>query len=46
MGLRHIIVHDYDLVRPAELWTIIKNHLSHLKQEVEMLLKEFDQEEQ
>jgi len=40
MGLRHIIVHDYDLVRAADLWTIINKHLSVLKAEVEAILKQ------
>ena len=36
-GLRHIIVHDYDMVRPTDLWRIIKNNLSVLKTEIETL---------
>lgn len=33
-GLRHIIVHDYDLIRPDQIWLIIQNHLPQLKLEV------------
>jgi uncharacterized protein with HEPN domain len=38
-GLRHIIVHDYDLVRAADLFMIITKKLSLLKSEVLALLK-------
>jgi uncharacterized protein with HEPN domain len=37
-GLRHIIVHDYDLVRAADLWMIISKNLPILKKEVEDLI--------
>lgn len=40
MGLRHIIVHDYDLVRPTDLFVIITKHLQQLKIEVEGLLNQ------
>lgn len=39
MGLRHIIVHDYDLVRAADIWVIIVNKLPLLKQEVDLALE-------
>lgn len=38
-GLRHIIVHDYDLVRPADLFNIIVNNLTLLKAETNTLLE-------
>ena len=38
-GLRHIIVHDYDLVRPADLFIIITKNLPVLKLEVITRLK-------
>ena len=37
-GLRHIIVHDYDLVRATDLWIIISKNLPILKTEVDALL--------
>jgi len=37
-GLRHIIVHDYDLVRTGDLWRIIVKNLPVLKKEVEDLI--------
>jgi uncharacterized protein with HEPN domain len=40
MGLRHIIVHDYDLLRAGDIWAIIVNKLSVLKKEVELALNE------
>lgn len=42
-GLRHIIVHDYDLVRAADLFMIITKNLPVLKFEVIALLKFFDE---
>ena len=40
MGLRHIIVHDYDKVRPDSIWLIIINNLPLLKKEIALLLTE------
>lgn len=40
MGLRHIIVHDYDLVRAADLFIIIHKNLSTLKTEISNLLSQ------
>ena len=37
-GLRHIIVHDYDMVRASDLWRIIQKNLPILKEEVIKLL--------
>ena len=31
MGLRHIIEHDYDKVRPDSIWLIIINNFPLLK---------------
>ena len=39
IGLRHIIVHDYDTVRASNLWMIITNKLPLLKSEIENMLK-------
>ena len=38
-GLRHIIVHDYDMVRPSDLWRIIQKNLPLLKEEVNKILQ-------
>ncbi len=38
-GLRHIIVHDYDLVRPADLLKIITKKVPELKEEIKSLLE-------
>lgn len=38
MGLRHILVHDYDKVNPETLYIIITRHLSLLKAEVGAIL--------
>ena len=43
-GLRHIIVHDYDLVRAVDLFIIITKNLPVLKTEVIALLKFFDEQ--
>jgi len=42
IGLRHIIVHDYDVVRAADIWVIIQNQLPGLKLEIEAILKKFE----
>jgi len=44
MGLRHIIVHDYDLVRAPDLWNIIRFKLPALKQEIILLIEKYEQE--
>ena len=44
-GLRHIIVHDYDLVRPADIFIIITKNLPVLKLEVITLLKKIDEQQ-
>ena len=41
IGLRHIIIHDYDVVKAQDLWQIIVNKLPLLKNEIEKLLKKF-----
>ncbi|HMR91306.1 MAG TPA: DUF86 domain-containing protein [Chitinophagaceae bacterium] len=42
-SLRHIIVHDYDLVRESDIFLIAINKLPILKSEIETLLKAFDE---
>lgn len=46
IGLRHIIVHDYDSVRAPDLWNIIQNKLPLLRKEIEQLLNEHTSNEQ
>lgn len=38
IGLRHILVHDYDLIDDETIWTICKKYLPILKQEVANVL--------
>ena len=38
ISLRHIIVHDYDLLENATIWLICKRNIPILKTEVEALL--------
>ncbi len=38
IGLRHILIHEYDLIDYSTIWSIIFNHLPILKTEVQGLL--------
>jgi uncharacterized protein with HEPN domain len=38
IGLRNKLIHSYDIIDPSIIWAIIRNHLTPLKQEVEVLL--------
>ena len=38
ISLRHILVHDYDLVEDSTIWIICKKQLPVLKSEVQLLL--------
>lgn len=40
VDLRNSVIHGYDVVNDANIWSIIINHLPKLKQEVEELLKD------
>ncbi len=40
IALRHILVHDYDIVEDEVIWDIITIHLSILKKEVEIILED------
>lgn len=42
IGLRHILVHDYDRIEPERLYVILKKHLSLLKTEVENHLNKLE----
>jgi uncharacterized protein with HEPN domain len=43
IGLRHILVHDYDLINPETIWQIVKNHLPILLLEIEQILKSLEE---
>jgi uncharacterized protein with HEPN domain len=38
MGMRHVLVHDYDKVNPETIYTIVNKHLDLLRQEIETIL--------
>lgn len=38
IGLRHILVHDYDLIDDATIWRIIQNNLPVLKSELKKIM--------
>jgi uncharacterized protein with HEPN domain len=38
VGLRNKLIHSYDIIDPSIIWAILRNHLTPLKQEVEVLL--------
>jgi uncharacterized protein with HEPN domain len=38
IALRHILVHEYDLISNSTIWQILKNNLPILKSEVSQLL--------
>jgi uncharacterized protein with HEPN domain len=38
IGLRHILVHDYDLIDDASIWKIVNNNLDILKEEIKKYL--------
>lgn len=42
IGLRHILIHNYDALDNATIWTITQKNLPVLKNEVELLLKNYD----
>jgi|SRR5665213_27006 len=39
IGLRHILVHDYDLIDDATIWKIIHSNLDKLKEEISKYLE-------
>jgi uncharacterized protein with HEPN domain len=39
IGLRHIIIHDYDVVDTATVWMICKKYLNVLKEEIGLILE-------
>ncbi len=38
IGLRHILVHDYDMMDNNSIWLICKKHLPKLKEDVKIIL--------
>ncbi len=40
IGLRHILVHDYDLVDPPIIWKIVVENIPLLKEEIDKLIKQ------
>ena len=38
IGLRHILIHDYDVVEDETIWVICKKHLFELDKEVAAIL--------
>ena len=38
MGLRHILVHDYDLIDDASIWKIVQSNLKILQEETQKYL--------
>jgi uncharacterized protein with HEPN domain len=38
VGLRNKLIHSYDTIDPSIIWAILMNHLTPLKQEVQVLL--------
>lgn len=38
IGMRHIVIHDYDIVEPERLLVTIKKHIPILKQEIQKYL--------
>ena len=42
IGLRNLLVHDYDKSDDPTIWTVIQKHLPVLKGEVESLLKDYN----
>jgi uncharacterized protein with HEPN domain len=41
IGMRNIVIHDYANVSMDKAWEVIKNHLPLLKNEVDILLRNF-----
>jgi len=39
IALRHILIHDYDLIDDATIWKIIQNNLKILKEKIKQFLE-------
>ena len=42
VGLRNQIIHGYDSISDENIWAIIVNHLPKLRNEIEILTKDFE----
>lgn len=42
-GMRHVLVHGYYQIKPAQLWDTIENDLTELKPHIERYLEELSQ---
>lgn len=42
IGLRHVLVHDYDKIETPSIWLIVTKYLPILKNEIEIILKQRD----
>ncbi|MGH2565153.1 MAG: HepT-like ribonuclease domain-containing protein, partial [Ginsengibacter sp.] len=40
IGLRHILIHDYDLIDDASIWKIVQVNLKILKEELQKYLEQ------
>jgi uncharacterized protein with HEPN domain len=43
ISLRHIIIHEYDMIDKGTLWRIIQNNLPVLQSEIEQILKSLEE---
>ena len=43
-GMRHVLVHDYYQIKPAEVWKVINEELQPLREQVARYLNEIDWE--
>jgi len=39
IGLRHILIHDYDLIDDSTIWMIVQKNLPVLKRELTLLME-------
>ncbi len=42
MGIRHIVVHDYDGVDYEVVWDVVENHLAGLQEQLEKIRRDID----
>lgn len=39
IGMRHIVIHDYDMIEPERLYIVIKKHIPILKEQIQNYLE-------
>lgn len=44
VGMRNILIHDYEGIDDARVWNVIMEHLEPLKKAVESMIKELERE--